>query len=119
MPPRLFLEGRFSPLTPLGLKQQLAEMTGGKIDLTIKAITDNKSARDAVYSDSGVSERCLKGDVAIIKEMLEDNRVQEIRWVGGKHMLADVLTKQTAPKLPLLKVLQEGKIEQEDLDLIN
>ena len=103
----------------IGIKKQLKEITAGQIDLPIKAITDNRSARIAVYSESEVTERELRADIAMVKEKIEQKMVSEIKWVRGKHMLADVLTKRGVDKLPLLQVLQEGRINAEDLALIN
>ena len=102
----------------LGVKTQIKEMTNGKTDLVIKAITDNKSARDAIYSESVVEERMLRPEIAIIKDMIEDGRVLEVRWIEGKEMLADLLTKKGVNKIPLLDVIQNGKMPQKTLDLI-
>ncbi len=102
----------------LGVKTQIKEMTNGKIDLVIRAITDNKSARDAVYSESVVEERMLRPEIAIIKDMIEDERVLEIRWIEGKEMLADLLTKKGVKSDPLLDVIQMGRMPRKTLDLI-
>ena len=102
----------------LGVKTQIKEMTNGKIDLAIRAITDNKSARDAIYSESVVEERMLRPEIAIIKDMIEDGRVLEVRWIEGKEMLADLLTKKGVNKIPLLDVIQSGRMPQKTLDLI-
>ena len=96
----------------------LKQITNGEADLTIKAITDNNSARVAVYSESEVTERMLRADIAMIKEMVEDGRVNEIKWVEGKSMLADILTKRNVNKLPILEVLENGRIPRELLGKI-
>jgi hypothetical protein len=102
----------------IGISKQISEMTAGKVVLQIKIITDNKSARDAVYSESNLTERVLRGDIAIIQEMIEERVIEEIRWVDGKFMLADALTKRGGKGPMLMKVLQEGRLEQETLQLI-
>ena len=102
----------------VGLKRLLKEIYGGKVDLRVRAITDNKSARDAVYSESEVGERILRGDIAVLKQMIEMETVAEIRWVTGQNMLADLLTKRGVNKLPLLEVLEAGKLRTETLELI-
>ena len=99
----------------LGAKLLLKEITNGKVDLEVTAITDNKSCRDAVYSESEVTERILRGDIAIIKEMISTNRVKEIKWVVGEMMLADLLTKRGVNKIPLMDVLQTGRFSKENL----
>ena len=103
----------------IGIRKQLKELSNGKFDLPIKAITDNRSARIAVYSESEVTERELRADIAMVKEKIEQGMVTEIKWIRGKHMIADVLTKKGVDKLPILQILQEGRISAEDLALIN
>ena len=103
----------------LGIKLLIKEVYGGKIDLRVRALTDNKSARDSVYSESEVSERVLRGDIAMIKEMINTNRVEEIKWVTGQNMLADLLTKRGVNKLPLIEVLENGQLSRETLKIIN
>ena len=93
-------------------------MTNGKIDLVVRAITDNRSSRDAIYSESEVEERMLRADIAIIKDMIEDGTILEVRWVEGKEMLADLLTKKGVKKDPLLDVIQNAAIPKKALDLI-
>ena len=102
----------------IALKMMLSELYNGKINLEVKAITDNYSARTAVYSESEVSERQLRGDIAVIKEMIETEKVKEIRWVKGEHMLADQLTKRGVNKIPLLEVLKTGRMGYDTLRLI-
>ncbi len=103
----------------LAVKQMLKEMTGGEVDLEVKAITDNRSARDAVYSESVVDERMLRADIAMIKDMVKDGRITEVKWVAGKSMLADILTKKNVNKVPILDVLENGRISKEMIQLIN
>ena len=102
----------------IALKLMLSELYNGDLNLGVKAITDNLSARTAVYSESEVAERQLRGDIAVIKEMIETERVKEIRWVKGEHMLADQLTKRGVNKIPLMEVLESGKMRVETLRLI-
>ncbi len=103
----------------VALKLMIKELTGGKHDLAVKAITDNKSCRDAVYSEAEVSERCLRPDIAMIKDMVEDGRVLEIRWIKGNDMLADIFTKSGVSKVPLLTVIESGRLSQNTLTHLN
>ncbi len=103
----------------VAVKMMIKEITCNKNDLIVKAITDNKSARDAVYSESEVTERCLRADVAMIKDMIEDGRVAEIKWVKGDDMLADIFTKNGVSKIPLLDVLESGKLPHSALQHMN
>ena len=96
----------------IGTRDQLCEITGGKVNLKIKAITDNKSARDTIYSEKALDQKRLRADIAEIKEAIEEGTIHEVRWVTGQNMLADVLTKQGVKSQTLLSVLQEGRIDQ-------
>ena len=102
----------------VGLKLLLKELYDGKVDLDVKAMTDNKSARDAIYSESEVTERILRGDIAVIKQMVQTGKVKEIRWITGENMLADILTKKGVNRISLLETLETGKLSQQALSLI-
>ena len=101
----------------VAVKMMLQDMTGA--NLTVKGVTDNKSSRDAIYSESEVSERCLRADISMIKDMIEDGRVEEIKWVKGDDMLADLLTKKGVNKYPLIQVLEAGELPHSALREIN
>ena len=102
----------------LGMKLLLKELYGGKVDLKVRAITDNHSARTAIYSESEVTERVLRGDIAVIKQLIETGQVAEVKWVTGKDMLADILTKKGVNRMPLLEVLESGRMNPDTLQLI-
>ena len=53
----------------------------------------------------------LRVDIARLREMVELGEA-EIKWVCGKKQLADCLTKKTASKDHLVKVLVNGCIQQ-------
>ena len=96
----------------IGTRDQLAEITAGQVDLKIKAITDNKSARDTIYSEKALDQKRLRADIAVVKESIELGTIEEVRWVAGQNMLADILTKQGVKSENLLSVIQEGIIDQ-------
>ena len=103
----------------MGTKLLMKEISDGKLDLQVIAITDNMSARTSIYSEAEVGERILRGDIAIIKEMIREERVQEVKWVEGDFMLADLLTKRGVNKLALLDVLQSGNLGRKNLQVVN
>ena len=102
----------------LAIKTMIKEMTNGEADMPVKAITDNESARKAVYSESEVGERMLRADIAMIKDMVEDGRLAQVIWVAGKSMLADILTKRSVNKIPIMDVLENGRIPRELMNSI-
>ena len=97
----------------VGIRDMITEVTGRKIVLQIKAIVDNKSCRDAVYSTTSVTERKLRAEIAVIKELQEEKIISEVKWIRGQHMLADIMTKRGVNSLPLMSVMQQGKISPE------
>ena len=48
----------------VGIRDMISEITGGMIELPVKALVDNKSCRDAVYSTTSVTERKLRAEIA-------------------------------------------------------
>jgi hypothetical protein len=97
----------------VGIRDMISEVTNGNVVLQIKAIVDNKSCRDAVYSTTSVTERRLRAEIAVIKEYAEEKIISEVKWIRGEHMLADIMTKKGVNSLPLMTVTQKGKISQE------
>ena len=97
----------------VSIRDMIFEITGGHINWQIKAIVDNKSCCDAVYSTTSVSERKLRAEIAVIKELVEEQIVSEVKWVRGQYMLADILTKKGVNSLPLMSVMQEGRISHD------
>ena len=100
----------------ISLKWLLTDLTGH--NLPVKAVIDNKSTCDAVYSSTDVSEKRLRREISIIQEMIEDGEVKEIRWLKGEDQLADALTKKGASTLKLMKVIQNGEMGRELLNIL-
>ena len=101
----------------VGIRDMISEITGGMIELPVKALVDNKSCRDAVYSTTSVTERKLRAEIAVIKELQEEKIVSEVKWIRGQHMLADIMTKRGVNSLPLMTVMQKGRISQELMEV--
>ena len=59
----------------------------------------------------------MGAEIAIIRELRQEKIVSEVKWVRGQHMLADVMTKRGVNPLPLIKVMQQGRIDQELLNI--
>ena len=79
-------------------------------DISIRLMVDNKSLFDNVYSVKNVSEKRLRIDIAIIKELVSEDRLV-LEWVETKCQLADVLTKKGVNPVKLNNVLQSGILE--------
>ena len=81
-----------------------------KIKLSIELYVDNKSLFDNVYSVKNVSEKRLRIDIAIIKELISHERLN-VKWVETKSQIADVLTKEGVNRCKLSKILEQEKID--------
>ena len=74
----------------------------------VRAVIDNKSCLEAVYSTSLVEDKRLLREIASIQELLEAHVVKSVHWVPGDKQLCDVLTKSGVNSLKLLQVVQNG-----------
>jgi transposase InsO family protein len=101
----------------VAIRDMISEITGNKIRLQVKAIVDNKSCRDAIYSTTSVSERRLRAEIAVIKEFQAEFIISEVKWIRGQHMLADIMTKKGVNSLPLMSVMQTGRLSHEMMEV--
>ena len=93
------------------MKPFLCELLNKEISnevLPIKCYVDNKSLVDSIFSTKTVTEKRLKIDIFIIRDMLNENEVYSIEWCKRESQLADFLTKRTASNTKLLYVLESG-----------
>ena len=85
-------------------------MFNDNYDIPIEIIID-KPLYDALFSKKNVIEKCLRIDIAFIKENLEKKIITKIHHVPTGEQLANVLTKKGASEKELLKVFQSGFIQ--------
>ena len=67
------------------------------------------SLLDNVISNKANDDKRYRVNIAVIKQALEEEEVDEIRWIDGSDMLADVLTKAGAIKKKLKNVMETGR----------
>ena len=77
----------------------------------VLCFTDNKSLWEAVKSNKAVTEKRLRVEIEGIKESIENGQVEKLIWIHNSKQLADCLTKKGASAVPMLKVLEQGKLE--------
>ena len=73
--------------------------------LPVHLLTDNHSLYEAAYSTKTLSDKRLKIDICIIREMLSTGDIKEIECVPKELQLADCLTESGASPTKLLSVL--------------
>ena len=85
------------------------EFTGLDAVKPVECITDCCSLFDNVNSTKLCSEKRLRMDVAMLKEMQERGEMV-LHWTETTNQLADPLTKKGVPTLDLLKVVSTGHL---------
>ena len=93
--------------------QQLEEIIYGKRDgerFKSTIFTDSASAIASVVSSKEVENRSIRSYVEIVKENLEEQKVDKIVWVDDRKMIADILTKEKVTKVGLEEMLRDGRL---------
>ena len=96
----------------LYVNKMLHDVLSGErgVKLPIEHVTDNISLKNAKYSNSQVKDKRLMIDLASWKQEIGREEIL-VKWVPGGKMLADTLSKKTAPKELLQNVLSVGRLE--------
>ena len=77
--------------------------------IPIQLVVDNYSLYENVYSTKNVTEKRLRIDLAILKQMVNEGNLKII-WTESKGQLADVLTKKGANSLKLMEAFESGSL---------
>ena len=94
----------------------LKEIYEGKIDLkepaqiSVEAMTDNKSLWESIYNTRQCEERMLRSTIASMKELLEMKMIDSIKWVPTHKQLADCLTKKGRKADWLMKIIESNTL---------
>ena len=75
----------------------------------IECITDSKSLKDTLLTTNTVEDMSLRVSVARLREMVNLGEIS-VKWIIGKHQLADVMTKRGASAEALLRVLERSEL---------
>ena len=71
-------------------------------------LKDNKSLYYITNSLTSATDRLLRVEITLIKQLCERKQVT-LKWVEGKHQLSDCLTKKGASLLRLQHMLKTGQ----------
>ena len=69
--------------------------------------TDNRSLTDTLVTTKVISDTRLKVDVARLREMVTKEEIV-VKWIDGKHQIADALTKRGASTASIIEVLNSS-----------
>ena len=67
--------------------------TNGNASRNIKCRTDNHSLYDAVNSITSLTDKRLRVDIVIVREMLCKGELEKVIWIPKENQLADCLQK--------------------------
>ena len=90
------------------LQMQIKEVF--KVSLDVECRTDNKSLFDTVQSKKVITDRRLRVDIALLRQMVRNKEIS-IEWVNHKNQLADAFTKQGASSHCLMEVIRTSIIK--------
>ena len=76
----------------------------------IECYIDSQSLYNAANSTTSLTDRRLRVDVAIIREMLQKSEIQKLVWVPSGSQLADCLTKKGASSSLIVQVLTSNQL---------
>ena len=87
-------------------------MTGerGNAQVSVDLRTDSESLLDSLASSRQIEDKLLRPTVKWLKQMIDAQMVNTIKWVDTKQCLADVLTKAGNDRLTakLMDVMKTG-----------
>ena len=76
--------------------------------IQITCVTDNnQSFHGAAYSTKTITDRRLKDDMCVVRDMLQRSEIHRILWTEAGKQLSDCLTKKGASSVALLKALRK------------
>ena len=92
------------------MKLFLEIMFNNYYKISIEIVIDNKSLYESLFSKKNVIEKCLRIDIAFIKENIDSKIVSKVHLVSSRNQQANVLTKKGASSIELLNVIKSGSI---------
>ena len=70
--------------------------------------TDSQPLHDSIYSTKQVERKTMRHVIQILKDSVSRGEVEKFIWVNTKNMIADVLTKDSAPIHLIKDILDNG-----------
>ena len=80
----------------------------------IKVFTDNHALKESIYSTKNLTERRMERSLEFIRENIQEGKVQFVKWIDTKSMLADIFTKSGVKSEALMNILKTGYLSREN-----
>lgn len=94
----------------LYVKELIKEVLGREVKgMKLELLTDNKSLVDNIASNKKIEDKKMILNLAVLKQGIEEEDIDRIKWIAKSGMLADVLTKKQADSSKLLYVMEKGR----------
>jgi hypothetical protein len=87
----------------------------GELTIPINVFTDCYSLYQNIHSDNQADDLKVRREVASIKEKIDLEEINSVKWVPDESQLADSLTKTTGSATKLIEVLQTGSLKAADI----
>ena len=93
------------------IRDQILQMTGISQDLVeMEVYCDDKNAMSICEASTPTkSSISIRNERQLIKQFLDDGKIEELKWVRGEEQLANSLTKLGASEVDLLETFNRGK----------
>ena len=80
-------------------------------NIKVECYTDNHQLYDSVYSTEPIQDKCLRREIALLREIINKKEIIKINWIENKDQIADCLTKYEASSEKLVNTLKTKSIK--------
>ena len=77
--------------------------------------TDNWPLYDSIHSTKQAERKTMRHAIQIMKDAVSRGKVEKSIWVYTKNMIADVLTKESAPTFLITEILDNGWVDTKNM----
>ena len=78
--------------------------------IPVTVYSDSEPLIESIYSTKQVDRKTVRHLIQMLKDTLDNGQVDKFVWVETKHMLADILTKDSVRNDELVEILKSGKL---------
>ena len=69
---------------------------------------------DSIYSTKQVDRKTMRHIIYNMKDAVNEGKVEKYIWTNTKNMIADILTKDSAPTYLMKEVLDSGQFSNQE-----
>ena len=94
--------------------RQVEQILTGKINGSkyhARLFCDNAAVLESIVSSKQVDRRNMRSEVNILKQFVEDRKIEYVSWIPDEHQIADILTKDKPDKIGLTDLMQQGQLK--------